>query len=336
MTAKPTAIAPILIFWGTDELGTHQEMISWRERFEAKQDGASIWRIDGEQPGPDVKAALQAACGAQSLFSAAKLVMVSHWLAIKDEGAEVALLALLDEARAGETVVFLWMRGNPDRRRTLTKKLLELVKKGRATLFEKLAPEKPADRVSWLRNYWRSAGATFEESGAIEAELATRALPFGVLRQVADICLLAGFPRLDQSLIASYLPTIGRPEDFAIINALQRGDRRVALGQLATVSLKHDEEIEQGVLNFGSVVYFLEKGWQLRELSDQGIPPNGWATAAGLSPYVTQRFVDAVRQHELSVWRAWYIAAADLEWQAKHGQVDLISACERLIWQITA
>jgi DNA polymerase III delta subunit len=328
-------IAPILIFWGDDDLGVFGDLVLWRDRFRQKQDEASIVEVDGEAPGSDVQAVLQDAAGSQSLFSTAKLVIVKHFLNIKDEKAQVRLTALLAEARAGEMVVFLWQRGNPDRRRSLVKQLLEMVKKGQATLFERVSPSKPADRLQWLQRYWQAAGCAFESAAADDVELATRQLPFGCLRQLADICLLAGSPRLDRSLVSRYLPAHERPEDFAIINALQAGDRRAALSQLATISLRRDENIEQGVLNFGSVVYFIEKGWQLRSLADSGLPPNALAGAAGLSPFVAQRMLSAIRQHESDVWRVWYRQAADLEWQAKHGEIDLISAAEKLIWMIT-
>lgn len=332
---NPKTIAPILIFWGDDDLGVFGDLQLWRERFRAKQDGASIVEIDGEAPGADVRAMLQDAAGSQSLFSSAKLVVVRHFLNIKDDAAQTSLSALLADARAGEMVVFLWQRGNPDRRRSLVKQLLEMVKKGQATLFERVSPSKPADRLQWLQRFWQGAGCAFEPSAAADVELATRQLPFGCLRQLADVCLLAGSPRIDRELVSRYLPQAERPEDFAIINALQAGDRRAALSQLATVSLRREENIEQGVLNFGSVVYFIEKGWQLRSLADSGLPPNALAGAAGLSPFVAQRMMTAIRQHQLDEWAKWYRQAADLEWQAKHGAIDLISAAEKLIWAIT-
>ena len=330
-----SVVAPVIVFWGDDDLGALADLRLWRDRFRQKQDEASVVEIDGQGVGSDVAAALESANGAQSLFSAAKLIIVRHFLDIKDERAQARLESLIAAARSGETVVFLWHRGAPDRRRALVKSLLAMVKEGRATLLERVAPAKPVDRLTWLQRYWQGAGCSFETAAAAEAELATRPQPFGCLRQLADVCVLAGAPRLDLNLVRHYLPAADRPEDFAIINALQAGDLSAAWRQLATISLAREENIEQAVLNFGSVLYFIEKGWQLRELADTGLPASAWAGAAGLSPYVAQRMGQMVRAHSALDWREWYQSAADLEWQAKHGQIDLISATERLIWQIT-
>lgn len=324
-----------MVFWGTDELAAQEAALLWRRRFQERQAEASVFVVEADGPATEVRLALSEAAGTFSLFSAAKLIVINHFLNLKDETGEKMLWEVLETATPGEVVVFLWHRGTPDRRRSIVKKLVEGERKGRVTIHNFTAPERPAERTAWLRQFWERNGCTYEPRVPDLAEEATRAAPFGVLRQLAQVLVVAGAPRLDEQLVRQYLPEKSRPEDFAITDALQRRNREQALRQLATLSLVREERIQDAIMNFGSIVWFIENGWKLRELADQGLLPAQWGGAAKLAPFVVQKMTDVVRAVPEPQWREWYRRAAIAEWQVKHGDLDLASAAERLIWDIT-
>lgn len=327
--------SPVQVFWGTDEIESLARLQSWRTLFSERQDGASIFSLDAEGPASELRAGLHDALGTISLFTTVKLVVIKHFLAVKDDVTEKLLLETIAQARSGELVVLLWQRGAPDRRRTIVKKLEAQAKEGKVGINEFKAPDKPAERQAWLSRYWQQQGTAVDQAAVRLVEQSTAGKQFGILRQLAEVIQIAGAPRIDEALVRQYLPDRERPEDFGITAALQRHDRAAALAQLAPLTFSHEDVTAEAIQNFGALIWVIESGWKLREALDRGASPTHVASVAGVNPYVATKLMNIVRSNDGPQWAGWYRTAADLEWAAKHGRTDFATACEQLIWEMT-
>jgi DNA polymerase-3 subunit delta len=302
-------------FYGPNTFLLRQQLMLMVESYKAKTGSDfGLERVDGSSVKPrELVATLQA-----SPFLATSRLVIVEGLA-RNKSAADKLAQTLTAVPSSTVAVFV--ERDVDQRTNIFK---ELSRADKVMKFEHLSP---GQLLAWCKQEVERHGGTAERPALQElVDLAGG----DQWRLDGEIMKLINY---DNTITVETVRKLVAPSIdesiFNLVEAMSGGRTDVALAAYRNLLAAKESEL-----------YILTMvQWQLRNLllakTAQGLSQSELAKAAGMSPYVAGKMLQAQRRHNEETLRSAYREAADCELDIKSGQLKSEVAVEQLIYRVS-
>jgi len=317
--AAPIAIH---IFAGSDDYTALTTVQQWKAAFVKKHALAAAVEIDGENEAESVQRDIQSVIGTPSLFATATLVVVRQPFAITDKAAEATVESLWAAATPNELVVVMWQRGDPDKRRVLYKRARERILGGSIKWHQ---CDLPAGNqlVSWIINRARLKGVTLVHEAAVYLSQCLAGEPiWSIVNALELLCTVAPALVIDRDLAQRYIAPRFVMDSFGVTDSIVAGNQTKTLQALRHYSLQRTPSMDEGIALLGALTWLIRTSAAIK------------AGSRAMSPFVLRKLEPFARRVEDKQLGQLWQQAAVADREVKSGQVELVAACESLVWSL--
>jgi DNA polymerase-3 subunit delta len=303
-----------LFFYGQNRYALRKQLGQMVEAYLAKVGSEfDLDRIDGDA----VKAhELVAALQASPFLATSRLVIIDGVAANKAVTEKLAEIM----GKVPVSTVAVFVERDVDRRTTVFRSL------SRADKVVKFEPLSGPMLLGWIKAEVERLGGTVDPAAARElVDLAGE----DQWRLDGEINKLVNYsPSVSAETVRALVTPSVERSIFDLVEAMTAGRGGAALS--AYRALLEQKESEIYILTMVQ--------WQLRNLllakTAPGLSPDELAQAAGMSPYVAGKMMAAQSGLSEGTLKASYVAAADLEYDIKGGNIKAEVGVEQLIYRV--
>jgi DNA polymerase-3 subunit delta len=193
-------------------------------------------------------------------------------------------------------------------------------------------PPKGAELPAWIIKRAQSEGGAFSPAAAQALASLAGDDPRVLGQEIVKLLTHASFSRpVTPADVAALTPESAYTSIFDMVDAIGGRNGARALGLLRRTS-------EQG--NLGGVFAMIVRQFRLlllaREALDSGTPAARLAPAINVHPYVAQKLASQARNFTLSGLENIYRRLRDIDEQVKSGSIELDTAMETLVAELSA
>jgi DNA polymerase-3 subunit delta len=269
---------------------------------------------------------LQNACNSIPFLAEKRLVIVQDIFnqkrAFQDE-----LLALLPDLPETTRLVFLESKSLP--KRHPARKLAETHEKG---FIKEFKPLEGGQLEGWVRQRVKTAGGKIQPYAAhLLAANAGNDLAL-LENEIEKLVLYKGQETIESQDVELLCPYVAEASIFDLVDAL--GERK---GQ-AAAQLLH-KKFQEGTDPFYLFAMFIRQFRlliQVKELADDGQPPNDIAKTLKLHPFPTGKLHQQSKNFSMPQLEQIYAHLLDIDINVKTGRTDLITALDLLVAGLAA
>lgn len=317
--AKPIAIH---IFAGNDDYTALQSIQQWKRAFAQKHSLAATIEIDGDGDATALQTAISSVIGTPSLFATATLVIIRQPFAVTDKESEKSIEQLCAAAAPNELVIVGWHRGDPDKRRTLYKKIRGLILDGSVKWHQVDVP-KGTQLVQWIVARARSKGVVCPTDAATQIAQLLTTEPLWAVANAVDLLATVADGRVTRDLVRAYVLPRTLVDSFGVTDAIAAGNQQQTLAALGNYTLQRNPSISDGVALLGALTWMIRTAARIQDGSAQRV-----------NPYVVRKIEPFARRltapQLVDVWQL----ATRADQKVKQGKQDVVSACEELVWAL--